>query len=251
MHNPVFSVVMPTYNSERYVRGAVESVRQQTLADWELLVVDDASSDSTPRILSQLARDDARIKVIFLSANVGPAEARNTAIRSMRGRYAAFLDSDDLWRADKLALQLDQFERTGAALVYSAYEKIDDDGTRLGRVVGVPRTVTYEQLLGATVIATCTAAYDTKIIGNVSMPLIRKRQDFALWLQILRQGRVAQGLDEPLALLRKRPGSVSSNKLSALRYTWKVYRDIEHLSFGRALACFTRYSLHAAMKARI
>jgi teichuronic acid biosynthesis glycosyltransferase TuaG len=248
---PSVSVVMPTYNSARFVREAVESVRQQTIDSWELLLVDDASTDATPSILCALEESDTRIKVTRCSVNAGPATARNLAIAKAKGRYIAFLDSDDLWRHDKLEKQLNLFQRTRAPLVYSAYEKVNEEGERRGRVVQVPGSVTYDEMLSATIIATCTAVYDTARVGKVLMPEIRKRQDFALWLKILRQSAPAQGLAEPLAYLRKRPGSVSSNKLSALSYTWQVYRDLERLSLARTLVCFTKYTVRAAAKARI
>jgi len=250
-HAPSVSVVMPTYNSERFVREAIESVKQQSMDDWELLIVDDASTDGTPGILRALEALDTRIKVTLCSANGGPATARNLAIAKAKGRYIAFLDSDDIWRRDKLERQLNLFRQTGAPLVYSAYEKINEIGERKGRVVQVPVSVTYDEMLGATIIATCTAVYDTARVGKVLMPAIRKRQDFALWLKILKQAGPARGSAEPLAYLRKRPGSVSSNRLSALGYTWRVYRDHERLSLVRTLVCFTKYTVRAAAKACI
>jgi teichuronic acid biosynthesis glycosyltransferase TuaG len=248
---PVFSIVMPTFNSQEFVRVAVDSVIRQSISSWELLVVDDASSDETMEILQAIAREEPRVKVFRRDANGGPARARNFAIAASCGRYIAFLDSDDFWREDKLQHQLQVFERTGTPLAFSAYEKVDESGARTGRVVSVPEVVTYRQLLGATVIATCTAAYDTQRVGRVLMPDILKRQDFGLWLRILRSGGEARATNEPLAYLRKRPGSVSSNKLSAASYVWRVYRTLEGLSLVQSAFYFAKYAYHAAVKAKI
>jgi len=242
---------MPTYNSQEFVIAAIDSVVRQEFTAWELLIVDDASHDETPDLLRELGPRDSRIRVFFRKKNGGPAKTRNVAISLAAGRYIAFLDSDDMWREDKLAWQLELFQKTGTPVAFSAYEKVDQFGQRVGRIVTVPDTVSYRQLLGATVIATCTAAYDTAKVGKVLMPDIPKRQDFGLWLRILRAGAVAKAVNEPLALLRKRPGSVSSNKLSAAYYVWRVYRELEGLSFAESAFHFTKYAYHASMKAKI
>lgn len=251
MDAPLFSIVMPTYNSELYVEEAVDSVLAQTVHEWELLIVDDCSSDRTMEILRRYEARDSRIRIFQKNENGGPARARNVAIEASRGRYIAFLDSDDAWRADKLKRQLSLFERTGAALVYSGYEKMDQYGGRDNRVVVVPERVDYKGLLKATVIATATAVYDTERVGRVRMPDIRKRQDFALWLKILRMGGEARAVMEPLAFLRKRPGSVSSNKVSAAAYVWRVYREVEGMSVVASLYHFGQYAYRAFLKARI
>ena len=136
-----FSIVMPTYNSEKYVGEAIESVLSQSLEDWELLVVDDCSVDNTVDILRDFESRDRRIRIFRQQSNLGPAKSRNLAISEAAGRYIAFLDSDDLWRSEKLQRQLDHFQYTGAPLVYSAYEKIDESGERNGRVVSVPESI--------------------------------------------------------------------------------------------------------------
>lgn len=250
-NDPVFSIIMPTYNSEEFVTSAIDSVIRQSYASWELLIVDDASTDETMSIIQATAKRESRIKVLKRAANGGPAKARNVAISVSRGRYVAFLDSDDFWREDKLQRQLEVFEQTRTPLAFSAYEKVDDSGGRIGRVVTVPEAVSYRQLLGATVIATCTAAYDTERVGRLLMPDILKRQDFGLWLRILRSGGQARATNEPLAYLRKRPGSVSSNKLAAATYVWRVYRRLEGLSLAQSAFYFTKYAYHASIKAKI
>lgn len=246
---PRFSVIVASCNTADFIAAAIESVQAQTVSDWELIVVDDASTDTTPAILQRYADTDARIRPVFLDTNSGAARARNKAIERARGRYIAFLDSDDLWYPTKLERQAALFETTAAVLVYSGYQRIDQHGDPLGAAVSVPDRIDYRGLLNRTVIATVTAVYDTHQVGRVLMPLLAKRQDYGLWLALLRRGGVARGVDEPLAALRKRPGSLSSDKLSAIGYTWRVYRELEGFGRIRSAYHFSRYLCHAVFKA--
>jgi len=246
--HPAVSVIMPLYNSEGFVSDAIRSVLEQRFSDWEMIIVDDGSTDSSVAICRGFADQDRRIRVIKLDRHSGPASARNTAIRIAAGRYIAFLDSDDFWHRNKLDLQLELFKQTGGALVYSAYERIDEKRRNKHKIISVPESIDYHGLLNATVIATVTAVYDTARVGKVMMPDIFKRQDYALWLKILRNGGKAYAVNEPLACLRKRAGSVSSNKLSAMRYTWMVYRQMEKLSLGRSAYHFANYAVRALIK---
>jgi glycosyltransferase involved in cell wall biosynthesis len=248
---PLVSVIMPTYNVRAYIGDAVTSVLHQTETDWELLLVDDGSTDGTREWLQSYAKEDPRLRLFLLDSNGGPAKARNVAIANARGRYFAFLDSDDIWYAEKLTRQLALLESTQTPLAYSAYEKIDENGRRTGRVVQVPEQIDYKGLLNRTVIATLTAVYDSERLGRVFMPDIPKRQDYGLWLRILRGGGIARGLPEPLAALRKRPGSVSSDKISAASYVWRVYREVEGLGRVRSAYHFVHYAIHATVKAVI
>ncbi len=251
MSKPLFSVISPVYNSARFLAEAVASVQAQTLDDWELVLVDDASQDGSLELAEQLAARDQRIRVLPLQENVGPAKARNTAIAEARGRYLAFLDSDDIWCPEKLERQLSLLKLSGASLVYSAYEKVNETGARSGRVVQVPSRVSYQDLLRATVIATVTAVVDIERTGPIRMPDIRKRQDYAFWLYLLRNHGMAYGVQYPLAYLRKRPGSLSSNKLSATWYTWRVYREFEHLHIPASLYYLGHYGLRALRKSLV
>ncbi len=245
------SIITPTFNSDEFISEAIESVQRQTYENWEMLIVDDASSDGTCKIVDEFAKNDERIKLMKQLENGGAAVARNVAISEANGRFIAFLDSDDIWQDEKLERQLALFKKTNAPLIYSGYEKIDQYGARKGRIVTVPERINYAGLLNATVIATVTAVYDTRCVGRVLMPNIRKRQDYALWLKILRMGGEACAVMEPLAYLRKRPGSVSSNKISAAKYVWKVYRDVEKLPISASLFHFSHYAYRAFLKSRL
>jgi teichuronic acid biosynthesis glycosyltransferase TuaG len=246
--HPDVSVITPVHDSEKFISDAITSVLEQRFADWEMILVDDCSTDHSVEVCMGFAGQDRRIRVIKLDRHSGPAAARNTAIRAASGRYIAFLDSDDFWHRNKLDLQLELFKQTGCALVYSAYKIKDEKRRNKHKIILVPESIDYYGLLNATVIATVTAVYDTARVGKVMMPDILKRQDYALWLKILRNGGKAYAVNKPLACLRKRSGSVSSNKLSAMRYTWMVYRRIEKLSVGHSLYHFFNYAVRAFIK---
>ncbi len=245
------SIITPSYNSAFFIAQTIESVQRQTFDDWEMQIVDDGSSDDTVALVRHYAAHDRRIKVHCLDVHRGPALCRNAAIEQARGRYIAFLDSDDMWAPTKLAEQLAFMNKQAAALSYTSYEKMSADGLRAGRVVEVPPSTSYARLLSVNVIGCLTAVYDTRAVGKVYMPDIAKRQDYGLWLRILKRGHLAYGLNEPLAFYRLRTDSLSSNKVSSARYTWRLYREVERLSLPRSLYHFSRYALSATRKSRI
>ena len=247
--SPTISVIMPTYNSALFVEASVRSVLAQTRSNLELLLIDDGSTDGTDEVTARLAAEDSRIKLLRTPSNGGAAEARNVGIMAARGRYIAFCDSDDLWNPHKLARQIALMERNGWAFTYTAYDKIDEAGRPLGHV-GVPATVSYDELLKTCVIGCLTAVYDTKVTGKVLMPLIRKRQDFGLWLRLLKKTPRAYGIRETLATYRVRTGSISANKASAARYVWRLYREVEGLSLGRAAYVFVHYAVRGVLRSR-
>ena len=234
---------MPAFNAASVVAASIRSVVAQGYVDWELIVVDDHSSDDTAPAVQALAAEDGRIRLIRLPENGGPAVARNTAIAAARGRYLAFLDSDDVWLPSKLARQLEFMRKTGAAFSYGAYYKIDADGRRCGRV-DVPARTTYRRLLKTNVIGCLTAMYDTAVLGRVFMPGIRKGQDYGLWLELLKRVDCAYGMSEPLAEYRVQAGSISSDKLESSLWVWRVYRQVERLSLPRAAYYFAHYAFH-------
>lgn len=240
---------MPTYNSEAFVTESLDSVISQTFQSWELLVVDDCSGDGTRPIIERYEQLDSRIRLFCLPENSGPAVARNRALAETRGRFVAFLDSDDLWIPEKLERQLAFMESQGAAMCFTSYETINEDGSHRN-YVHVPASIEYKGFLKAPVTCTHTIMFDTEIVDRslLVMPELKKRQDGATWLRVLRSGITAYGLDEILAKNRKRRGSVSANKLSAMRYTWHLYHDIEGLSAPYAAYCQFWQLFHAVLK---
>jgi teichuronic acid biosynthesis glycosyltransferase TuaG len=237
------SIIMPAHNSERTMGEAVNSVVTQTYPDWELLIIDDASKDSTRRIASEFASDDPRIRVVPLDKNVGVAEARNIGIRTAKGQYLAFLDSDDLWLPAKLQVQLESMRRADASFSFSRYSRIKVDGS-IGRPVRIPASVSYRSLLRGNVIGCLTVVIDRLKIPSVSMPHI-SHEDYATWLSILKPGGSALGIQQDLARYRLALSSVSSRKSRSASWTWKIYRNVERLSLLESAWCFLNYSIRA------
>lgn len=248
MSSPLVSVITPSYNAEKFIQETINSVIGQTLTDWEMIIVDDCSSDGTRSILQKNAATDPRIKVIFLEENSGAAVARNTALNNAKGDFLAFLDSDDLWKPEKLEKQVAYMQENDYAFTFSAYELMNEESQLLQKVIDAPKSIDYKGLLKNTIIGCLTVMLDRRKIGEVQMPNIRTRQDFALWLSILRKGYVGYGMQEPLSIYRLVEGSISSNKLKTAKRNWYVYRKIEKLSFPYASWCFINYVFYAIKK---
>ena len=230
---PLVSVITPVWNAAATLAATVASVRAQSLPDWEMLIVDDGSTDGSPALAAALAAGEPRLRLLGWAENRGAAAARNAGIRAARGRYLAFLDADDLWRPGKLAVQIGYMAATGAPFTFAAIDRIDPAGRRLG-TIAVPARVDHARLLRGNVIPCLTAAFDRQHYGAVEMPPLPRRQDYGLWLTLLGRGGEAHGLQQVLADRRMRPGSLSSNKLVAAAGTWRVYREVAGLGRGRA-----------------
>lgn len=244
---PAVSVITPVWNAAATLEETVASVRAQTMADWEMVLVDDGSTDGSGRLMARLAAKEPRIRVFTHESNLGAAAARNRAIREAHGRWLAFLDADDLWRPEKLALQLGFMRAQGYPLTFTAYRRITGDGRPLG-TVRPPAAVTREGLLRGNVIGCLTAVYDTEFFGKVEMPPLARRQDYGLWLELLRRTTHAHALPQVLADYRVHPGSLSAAKGSAARDTWRFYREQERLPRLRAAWYFAHYAVRGVTK---
>ncbi len=233
--NDLVSVITPSFNSRAFIEECISSVRSQTYPSWEMVIVDDASTDNSVDVIRASAATDARIRLLQLRSNSGPAVARNTAIEASRGRFIAFLDSDDVWRPQKLEKQIRFMQNRGFPLSYCYYERMTHEGVPTGEVVKPPLRVAYKTMLKSNYIGCLTAVYDRDILGTQLMPLIPKRQDYGLWLRLLKQVLYAHCLPESLALYRVRNGSVSSAKLRLLRHQWHLFRRVERLSIAQSV----------------
>lgn len=235
MSKPLCSIITPCHNSERYLRNAIDSIQNQTFSDWELLLIDDYSTDKTPEICKSAKANDDRIKQIRLSNRQGPAIARNTGIEAARGRYIFFLDSDDTWDAQKLQKQIPCFERDNVSIVHSNYRiETYDNQKDPGHYIVAPESLYHQDLLRGNHIGCLTAGYDTNKVGKIYMPNIPMRQDWGLWLRILKQGGIAYCVQEPLATLLKRQGSLTANKAKATYYSWQLLRKEAQLGHVEA-----------------
>jgi teichuronic acid biosynthesis glycosyltransferase TuaG len=225
MHAKV-SIITPVYNSFNHLHQTINSVLSQTYVEWEYILVDDCSTDGSFDVLTQYANSNSKIKVIQLDNNSGPAAARNAGILNAVGRYIAFCDSDDVWHPSKLSKQIVAMENSHASICVSSYIKIMDDGTITDRVIFAKSNITYSMMLSSNYIGCSTAIYDVNKCGKVYMPDIRRAEDYALWLNLLKNGCVVIGVKEPLVYYRLSSGSESSNKTLTAYGHWCALRSI-------------------------
>lgn len=248
MQENLISIVIPVYNAEKYIEETITSVMNQTLQDWELLLVNDGSKDGSGELIDALAGKDNRIRTFHLPGG-GAAVARNTGTEHANGRYLAFLDADDLWESTKLEKELAFLKEKDAAFVFTGYEFADEFGKGTGKVVRVPRTLSYHEALKNTTIFTSTVLFDMKKTSRelLYMPQI-KSEDTALWWRVIRRGFTAYGLDENLVKYRRAGKTLSSNKLEAIRRIWNLYRKAEGLSFAKSCYYFVFWAFNAVAR---
>ncbi len=232
MENELVSIIMPTYNCAKFIKETIESVLNQTYENWELVIVDDCSNDNTEEIVESF--NDKRIKYHKLEKNSGAAVARTTAMKMAIGNYMAFLDSDDLWKKEKLEKQLEFMKKNNYNFTCTAYEQIDEEGNKLNKVIKTKKKANYNRILLDCPVGNSTVMYNVDNLGKFEVPNIRKRNDDALWLQILKREKFIYGMPDVLMEYRIRNNSISSNKLSLIKYHWQLYREIEHLSVIRS-----------------
>ena len=245
----LISIITPLYNSKQYILETIQSVLSQTYANWEMIIIDDASTDGSDEIIKSFSIKDERIKFIKLDLNQGPAFARNKGIKEASGRYIAFLDSDDLWMPEKLEKQIEFMDDHKTPLSFTAYQKIEENGKYRGQININKIQIGYSDLLKTNHIGCLTAIMDTKLLdGKIYMPLIEKRHDHGLWLSILKQGHMAYGLNEVLAAYRCRKDSISNNKVKTIPYQWKLYRKHENLNLMNSIFYMISYALHGFAK---
>ncbi len=248
MNESLVSVIMPVYNSEKYIAEAVLSVCNQTYTNWELWIINDCSSDDSRAIIINLAEKDKRIHGIHLETNSGPAVARNLGIKNANGKYIAFLDADDQWLPEKLSRQVKFMESGNYAFSCTWYSTIDATGKDDNKVIKAPANVRYRQLLKNNTIGCLTAMYDAQQLGRQYMPEIRKRQDYGLWLQILKNGVTVHCLPEVLAKYRKGMHSLSNKKTGVLQYNWEILRKHQQLSLIPAVYYFSCFVFNKTLK---
>lgn len=225
----LISIITPVFNAERYLSDSLKSVQAQTYSNWEHILVDDSSSDQSAEIIKGYAMADSRVKYHRLSKNSGAGIARNKGIALAQGNYIAFLDSDDQWYPNKLEIQLHFMRDNDYHFTFTDYDIVDINGKKLPKCIKAKPIVTYKTALYKNPIGCLTAMYSVDFFGKQYMPDIRKRQDYALWLKLLKKSD-GYGLNKCLASYRTGNKSISANKLDLLKYEWKIYREEEGLS---------------------
>lgn len=243
------SIIIPVYNAEKYIQETIESVLNQTYDNFELIAVNDNSTDRSVQIIKSLMDNDERIVLIDNEKPSSAARARNTGIMAATGDVIAFLDADDIWHKEKLEKTFDFMIEKSSPFVFTGYEFADEEGKGLGKVVRVPEYLNYDKALSRTIIFTSTVMFDLKRLlrEDILMPEI-KSEDTATWWRILRKGVIANGLDENLVYYRRVGRSLSSNKIEAVRRIWNLYRKAEKLSLVKSLVCFVGWGFGAVVR---
>ncbi len=243
------SVITPAYNAALFLEEAVKSVQMQTFADWEMIIVDDCSTDSTFQIASLLAKEDKRIKVFQNERNSGVAFTRNVALDAATGEYIAFLDSDDMWLPQKLEKQVEFMDVKGYVLSYTDYQKFDSNtGERQNKIIRAPATMTAKRIYGNTSIGCLTVMVNRNKSGLFHMPLIGHTEDNITWQEILARGYTGYRLDMVLSLYREGNLSLTSGKQKAAKQQWSTYRDYYKFSIPKSVFYFAQYAFHAVKK---
>lgn len=249
--NDLVSIIVPVYNVKAFIVKTIESVKAQSYTNWELLLLEDGSTDGTKAFLEEYLQKcpDERIRYVALPENMGAAAARNHGMDISKGRFVTYLDSDDLWKPEKLAHQVAFMIEKDAGFCFTGYEFADGDGVGTGCIVTVPAEITYRQALQNTTIFTSTVMFDTTKLPKemLQMPRI-KSEDTALWWRILRSGEKAYGLQENLVYYRRAGSSLSSNKLEAIRRIWNLYRKEEKLSIPFSIYNFCFWAWRAVKR---
>lgn len=244
----LISIITPSYNSADFISKTIHSVLEQTYQNWEMIIVDDVSTDNSCSVIEEFCAIDPRIKLIKSTKNQGPALTRNSAIEAAEGDYIAFLDSDDLWLPSKLEDQLNHMSQHNADLSYTAYQWINEEGELLPQVVPATANASYFKMLNYNKVGCLTAMYNAKKIGKKYF-INSGHEDYILWLSIIKSGHKAAGLNQTLAHYRIRKGSVSKNKIKTAKFQWNIYRNIENLSLPKSAFHFVIYTANGLLKA--
>ena len=243
------SVITPSYNSEEFIGSTINSVINQSYSNWELIIVDDCSSDETVSLIKEFVKKDNRVKLFVNDINSGAGHSRNVGLEMSKGRFIAFLDSDDLWLKDKLKEQVDFMLKKNIPISFTSYGLIDENGNKLNKTIKSVPKVDYKEVLKNTIIGMSTSMIDTTIVGkNFRLIDLRTRQDLYLWITLLKRGHLAYGLKSVLASYRVRTNSISSNKIDGAKKVWYLYYHVEKLGLLKSTYYFFFYAFNAIKK---
>lgn len=224
--NELVSIIMPSYNTGKFIAETLNSVLAQTYENWEIIIVDDCSTDNTDEVVAQFLSDE-RIKYFKNEKNSGAAVSRNRALREAKGKWIAFLDSDDLWTPDKLEKQVGFMEKNSYHFSYTNYSEIDEESKPLGRSVTGPKKISKTGMYNYCWPGCLTVMYDAEVVGLIQIEDIKKNNDYAMWLKVCKKAKCYL-LNEELAFYRKRRGSISNHSYKALiKWHYKLFREAE------------------------
>lgn len=246
-NDKLVSIIIPVYNASRFLEETINSIQEQTYSNWEAIFIDDCSSDNSYDIIKQYQKNDKRIKVIKNKVNNGVAVSRNNGIDYAKGDYLCFLDADDKWHPKKIEKQLKFMKKLNCEFSFTGYQFADEKCNPNGKIVSVPDKINYQQTLKNTTIWTSTVMFDMEKLSkeDIYMPNVARGQDTATWWKVLKKIDCAYGLNEVLSYYRRSEGTLSSNKFIALKRTWNLYRNVEHLNIFYSMYCFFWYCVNA------
>ena len=245
---PLVSVIMPAYNAARFIAEAIVSVINQTVTDWELLIIDDCSTDDTLKIAETFSSKESKIKVIKNAVNMGVAKTRNRGMDICNGRYVALLDSDDYWMPNFLEKALACAEETKADIVYTSYEMVDQENNKVCNDFIVPEKTSFEESIVRSVITCSTVLLTSNIAKEQRFPTNMYHEDIALWFELLRDGKTARGVTDVLAAYRQSPNSRSSDKIRSACRRWTIYRKHLKLPLAKSVITMIRYAYLGVLK---
>ncbi|RTY70360.1 glycosyltransferase family 2 protein [Flavobacterium sp. LS1P28] len=241
MEKPLVSIITPSFNSEKFITETIQSVQNQTYKNWEMIIVDDCSTDQTVSIVEEITKKDSRIHLFKLIKNSGTGIARSTALAQASGKFIAFLDADDLWKPEKLDKQLDFMKVNKLPFTFSFYDCINEGGNLLNKRIEAPLHLSYQQLFFCNYIGNLTGIYEANYFGKIAVSPIRKRQDWIQWLTVLKKIKTAQPVPESLAFYRIRENSISASKMELVKHNFAVYRTHHHLNLISATLCMVGF----------
>jgi len=241
----MISIIMAAYNAENTIKSSIESVISQTYEDWELIIVDDCSKDSTQEIVKAYAEKDMRIHLYANERNIGASSTRNNGIARAVGEWIAILDSDDIWHMEKLEIQVSFMESIGAVISYTGTTYISKEGTTSDYVLRAKQRLTYSELLRRNLMS-CSSVMVRRDVMK-PFPVGNMHEDYAVWLKILKEHDFAHGLDEPLLIYRMAGDSKSGKRLASAKMIYNTYRHVGYNWFWAALLTL-RYSIHSISK---
>ena len=248
--NELVSIITPSFNSEKFISDTIKSVQNQTYSNWEMIIVDDFSQDTTVEMVQNFMDEDIRIHLVQLNKNSGAAKARNFGIEKISGKYMTFLDADDIWFSDFIENSIETIKKSGINFVFSSYKRSNENLEFIYSDFIVPKKVTYTDILKTNSISCLTAFIDVEILGVKKMPDILKRQDMGLWLKYLKEIPFAYGIQEPKAIYRIRENSLSRNKKNLLKYQWNFYYYVEKLGFFPSVYYMIHWMVRGFLKYR-
>ncbi len=246
--NPLISIIIPVYNAAKYIKDTLDSVLLQDYENFEIILVNDCSTDESVKIIDSY-RTDSRIRLINNTSNQGAASSRNIGIGAACGDFIAFIDSDDIWDSRKLSKELEFMKSRDIAFAFTAYEFGDENAKGTGKYVNVPTKLVYKEALSRTVIFTSTVMFDMSKLtkDDIKMPLVAS-EDTATWWKLLRNGYTAYGLNESLTIYRRPSASLSSNKIVAIKRIWNLYRNVENLNLAQSVYNLCFWAVRATLR---